>query len=235
MMLVSDAFKRLSYGLLSNLSMSNDGSGEIADNSKNKLVGYMNDALDRLYTRFCLLEREVMLRQYLHITQYHLDKRFAVENPDRPSSNYPYILDLPAEPFSDDAVKILEVYDEAGCRLPLNDADDFTSLFTPYPTTLQVPNPKDGRPLSVRYQAIHPTLEFGAYTTEIKLPAILESPFLTLVAHFVFSHMNSAESTVKGQEHFATYERLCAEIEGKGNAEISGPSTSNKFQVRGFC
>lgn len=234
-MQVTDYFKELSYGLLSNLSMSGEGSGDIVDAQKNRVVGYMNDALMRIYSRFSLRERDVVIRQYRHITQYHLDKRYAMFNDERPEANKPYILDLPAEQFVNDAIKILKVYDEFGQERVLNDSDDPCSLFTPYPTTLQVLAPEEGRPLGVCYQAKHEELPFNLYTTEVELPTVLEEPFKLLIAHYVFSHMNTADSSAKAQEHMLSYETVCLDIEMKGAANIGAPASGRKFEKRGWC
>lgn len=237
MLIVEDVFRTLAQGHLSNLAMATEAEtdGLIREKDRNKLVGYMNTGLLRIYSRFCLLEKVLMMQQYEHITQYHLDKRYAMFNEDRPAENSPYILDLPNEPFLDDAIKILSVYDKEGTELPVNDGNNPLSVFTPYPTTLQVPNPVDETPMSLVYQAAHPKLALNVFNSEIFIPLVLEEALLSFVASQVFSHMNTQEGTAKGQEHLANYELVCAQVEGKSHADISAPDNDEKFSARGFC
>lgn len=234
-MKVDEIFTRLSIGYLSNLSMTTEGSGTINTvNNKNKIIGYINEALTRIYSRFAILEREVLIQQYIHITNYHLDKRFAVNNPDRPVDNFPYILDLPAEPFSDDAIKILVVRDYEGYELPLNDDTRSNSLFTPYPTILQIPNPDVGQIISCVYQALHEKLTFGVFDAEIAIPVVLEEALLSKVASYVYRDIATQESTVKGQEHGLNYESICIEIEQRDHASITSLRNNTKFNRNGF-
>lgn len=233
-MLVQDVFKRLAVNHLSNLSMAEEATGTIRLRDQNKITGYINDALLRIYSRFVLYQRDVLIEQQMHITNYHLDKRYAKNNPDRPATYHPYILDLPNERYQDDAIKILEVFDEYGSALPLNDSDKYGSVFTPYPIILQVPHPKQGRPLAVRYQAAHRKLEYSVLNAEVDIPIVLEAALLSLVASSVYRDMNTQESTVKGQEHFVTFERICAEIDDKDHASITSMSIGKKFEERGF-
>lgn len=233
---ITNAFQTLSYGLLRNLSMSADASGTIVEASRNTVITHMNTALGRIYNRFNLKEKELVIQMYRHITNYHLDRKFAMMNDDRPVGNYPYILDLPAEPFMDDAAKILTVRDDLNRDRPLNDPDKCLAVFTPYPTTLNIPDPTEGRPIFVTYQALHPKLQFGVYDTELELPQLLEDAFFTMVAGLVLSDINTTESNGKAMEHYAAYDAACADIEKQGNASIDSiGSGAAKFHKRGFC
>jgi hypothetical protein len=233
-MKVEDIFRRLSVGHLSNLSLAESGSGNIKADSKNKIIEYINETLQELYSRFALQEREATIMQYMHITQYHLDKRYAENNVQRPVGNIPYIMDLPKEPFSDDAVKILSVVDNCGNYRPLNDDTKANSFFTPYPTTLQVPNPQEGEILTVIYQALHVRLEFGVYNAEVFIPLALEKAFLSYVAGCVFRDIGSENTLIRSQGHFNDYESVCANVEKMGHAAITSVRNRTKFHDRGF-
>jgi hypothetical protein len=234
-MLVSDYFTKLSYGPLSNLSLSGEGAGTIVEAQQNKIIGYLNDGLQRIYTRFTLREREVLIEQHAHITFYHLDKRYAKENLVRPPENIPYILDLPDEPFEDDVLRVLSVVDEFSMeRLNITE-DNVCKVFTPFPNIIQVPFPEQDRPLSVVYQANHRRLEFGVTNAEIFLPAVLEPALVSLVAAQVYSSMNTQESNAKGREHMNDYELLVQGLESKGTTGIEVPPHLQTFEQRGFC
>lgn len=233
-MQVSDLFRSLSFGELSNLSMANEGNGTIKEESKPKLLLYANEALLRLYSRFVIRERDVLIRMYKHITNYHLLPRFAVvAGAAMNVETIRYIRDLPKEPFEQEALMILAVYDSNGSRLPLNDENQPLSVFTPQTNVLQVPVPEDGKYLSVSYQCAHSvlTIDPDAY---IYVPEVLKGAFTAYIAYKVFSHMNTQESTAKAQEHMAVYDGICTELEAKNTLSTSVSNTFSLFEARGF-
>lgn len=233
MLTVNDLFTSLSFGALSNLAMSNEGSGEIRQADQNKVINALNESLRRIYARFALSEKQMMISQYEHITNYHLDKRFAMHNPERLAQHYPYILDLPNEQFNNDVIKIIAVYSDVGRKYHLNNESETYSLFTPSPNILQVPLPKAGEPLSIHYQAAHPTLEYGVKEAEVFIPLVLKDALLARTAYSVYSNMNTQEATVKAAEHLQMYDTSCSEVEDQGWASITD-GHSNKFHQRGF-
>ena len=91
-MKVSELFYRLSVGELSNLSMSNEGSGEIREKDKGKLIVYTNAALKALHKRFVIVTKEVLVETIDHITNYPLKKRYALSS--NANTPYKFIIDL---------------------------------------------------------------------------------------------------------------------------------------------
>lgn len=233
MLTVEELCRQLSYGRFSNLAIGNEGVGTVRESDLNKVISGLNSALTRIYSRFALSEKQVMIVQQAHITNYHLDKRFALCNPERLPEHVPYILDLPNEPFINDAIKIIAVFDSLGSVIAINDETHPFSLFTPSPTTLQIPLPKHDEPMSVQYQAAHPRLEYGVKQTEVIVPLVLEEALLSYTAYSIYSNMNTQESTVKAAEHLQMYEVVCTEVESQGYASIASQG-SNKFTTRGF-
>lgn len=233
MLTVADLFKRLSHGQFSNIALGNTGTGDIRESDTNKVINAMNSALMRLYSRFALSEKEVIIVQYAHITNYHLDKRFAMFNSERLAQHPPYILDLPNEQFNNDAIKILAVSSSIGLPYELDNEANPWSLYRPSPTVLQVPTPKAGEPLSVVYQASHAKLEYGVKQAEVIIPSTMEDALLSRIAYEIYSAMNTQEATVKAAEHLQMYDTICSEIEDQGHASTHN-ATSNKFTQRGF-
>lgn len=234
---VSDLFTRLALGELSNLALA--GSGVISLEKQPTIVMYANEALLRLHTRFLLREKDLILEMRDGTTMYHLLKRFAYsqydeENP--PSEwNMPYIMDLGREPFDEDVIKVLSVYDYQGNQLPLNDSEKSDSVFTPQSLILQVPFTQHKHTLAVSYQARHPIIPSVDYDlVDIVLPECLESALCAYISSKVFMHMNTAESTAKGQEHMMTYESLCQDAVEMDLVMTSTSTTNSKFQKRGF-
>lgn len=235
-MQLSALFRKLSRAELSNLHMSNEGSGQIQTTAIPKLIGYTNDALTTLFSRFKLSEKSVIVEMVAHITQYHLLPKYAESS----ESNEPfhYIKDMMRDRFEGDVIKIVEVYDSLGRRRLLNDPDNRLSVFTPTPTTVQVPLPIEGEALAVNYQANHRMLReegdnvLGQF---IDIPQIFERPLQAYVAYKVYSHMNSEEQKKIASEHFSTFDSICTSIEEEDQANQTTSASQDKLDMRGFA
>ncbi|MEQ1950937.1 hypothetical protein [Mesorhizobium sp. CN2-181] len=234
-MKIADLFRRLSYGQLSNLSISNNGSGEIVEAKHPQMIQYANEALLNLYTRFVLKEKNLLIQQVEGITSYHLERKFAeTSGSDAP---HRYIKDLPDEPFMGDSIRILAVYDEFGRKMRLNDQEDPASLFTPSLNELQIPRPEHGRPLGITYQARHPELDDRPgkiINQEIILPFIFEAPLQNFIGYLTYCHMNGQENIVKGQEYLGAYEAKCVEVEQRDLVNQTFHTSQDKLDDRGF-
>lgn len=234
-MLVSDVLHRLAVGQLSNLALSDatQTPTTIREAEIPKILGYMNDALMLIYTRFSLCEKEVIIKQMLSVNTYQLSSRFSQINNKRQSSDPAYIWDSTLHPFKDDAINIISVRNQYGRIYPLNQEDILGSLFTPFPTTLQIIMPEDGEFLSVVYQARHYEL-INLYDQLLPLNNLFPA-FLSLISYFVYRDMNSVEMSSKAQEHYVFYDAECNKIEAKGHNTITtNNDLSAKFCARGF-
>jgi hypothetical protein len=240
-MLVSELFKKLSVGELSNLAMSGNGngtpmgSGTILAASQPKLINYANEALLKLYSRFVLKENDVLIVLYDYITFYHLLPQFSLcySGPIITGNSVKYILDSPGEQFQDDVIKILTVYNNIGRKLALNDDTDPWSVFTPQAKVLQITSPEHWKMLNVRYQQRHSPLH-GDLDQIIEAPEIIWGALTAYIAYKVFSHMNTAESTAKSQEFEATYEKTCIEIVDGDLVNSSISQTNTRFHKGGW-
>ena len=238
-MKIIDLFARLSYGELSNLSISGEGSGTLVQAKHPQIIQYVNEGLLRLHSRFRLKESDLIIEQVDHITNYHLRIEFA-ESQNNCDVPFPYIKDLPDEPFTGDVIKILEVHDSLGRELVLNDKNDPCSLFLPQPDVLQVPNPIAGVALGIMYQARHPVLRTRPIREEditeqtITIPFYLEGALQAFVASQVYGHMNGQENIAKSQEYLAVSEAICLGVEQNDLANQSISTTNLKFHQRGF-
>lgn len=228
-------FRRLAYGELSNLSI-NKGNGELSEEKHPQIIQYANEGLLRLFSRFVLKERNLILVQSSHVLNYHLKREFA-ESSNSDSVRHRYIKDCAEQPFKEDVIRILAVYDEEGCQLPLNDKEDCRSLFTPQPDVLQVNNPEDDKQLALIYQARHRILNDRTekiMEQEVDLPFFLESALQNYIAYKVYSHMNGPENIMKGQEYLAAYEAICVDVEQRDLVNQSYHTSHNKLEQRGF-
>lgn len=234
-MKIADLFRQLSYGELSNLSISGSGSGIILEEKQPQLVHYLNDGLLAIYTKFLLSEKELVIEQIEHVTKYYFQRKHAETSGSE--NEYLYIKDLPEAPYQDDLIKVLEVYHSNGFRYPLNDVGNPRSLFTPQPNILQIMNPVQGLELSVIYQASHPKVvdeTIPLLDQIIELPIYLENALQLYMAHKVFSHMNGPENIIKGQEYLHAYEAECLEVKDRDLVNQTFHTTHSKLEQRGF-
>lgn len=234
-MKIEDLFRQLSFGELSNLSISDSGSGLIIEAKHPQLIQYLNDGLLALYSRFMLKEKDILIEQVAHIPNYHLKLKYAESTGSKVP--YPYIKDLPDEPFEEDVIRILTVTNAWGEKYTLNDVADADSLFTPQPDVLQVPNPVAGEPLAISYQARHRKLVDDGEDVlfqDIEVPFYLENALRLYVAYKVFSHMNGQENILKSQEYMGTYEATCLDVEARDLVNQTYHTSHRKLEQRGF-
>lgn len=230
-MKIKDLLTELSYGELSNLSIGNSGDGTVETKNVPKLIVHINDALLHIYSHFVLNTKTLILEQIAGVTNYHLIKKFAESYDEVPE---PYIKDTPGEPFLDDVIKVLSVFNEHVREVALNDKGNALSLFTPAPQLLQVPSPRRGMPLYVVYQARHKVLNLTDIEQEIIVPFVLEPALRAFVAHKVFSNMSGQEHLMKSQELGAAYASLIQEADDKDLTNNTTSTTHDKLRERGF-
>lgn len=233
-MQLAELFNQLSLGVLSNLAIGGEGLGTIPAKSQPKLTMHVHNALTALYSRFNLLERELVIRVYDGLYDYPFEKKYA--DMDR-TVGPKFIEDGPENIFTEDVFKVLAVYNNCWEEIVLNDPGDPTSLYTPNSSSLQVPMSTTGDSYHLLYQAKHPKLLWTApvaMAQKILLPEILIPALEAHVAYQVFSPMNGAEHTAKAVEHLGRFEMLCLEVETKDFVTSSLVQTHTKLDDRGF-
>jgi len=231
-MQVSELFRRLSYGELSNLALSGEGSGEIVEAKRPQILQHANDALLRLHSRFFLREGNLLLQQCAGIRHYHLKPENALTTGTETRTHRLFILDSEHMPFRDDVIKIVTVRNHLGHEVTLNDPDGECSMFTPQPQVLQILRPAEGLLVGVDYQARHPVL--AGLDDEIDLPETLEKALTAYIGYLTYSAMNTDTSTAKAQEHLSVYEAVCAEVTGMDLVSSSRSSTNTRFAKGGW-
>ena len=257
MFTLRDLLEDLAFGPLNNLAIGGDGKGVIPAHMEARVLSYINRSLLEMYSKFILVEKEVVIRVMLDRTLYPLRKihadSFYLPGPEwsqpaccctpgsdvtevcRCSNSVPkFIADSLAFPFEEDIIRILHVFDEDGIEVPLNDSSDAYSVFTPAPDVLQIPDPIDRTFFAVNYQARHRVLQPGECHQKIILPLGLKAALEAHVAYQVFSSMNGQEHTAKAQEYYSRYDLLCTDAEYKDLTLTSMTQDNCKLFTRGF-
>ena len=236
-MKVPDLLKQLALGELSNLSMAE--TGVINLDKVPKVIQCVNDALVRLHTKFVLKEKTLIFEMREGQTFYHFKKKFAYSNYDAnnpPASwNKPYILDMNKEPFEEDVIKVLAVFDQLGNKLPLNDLEKCTSVFTPQAKMLQVPSTMPIQMLAVEYQAKPLPIPDDEFTeVEVDIPDCLVQALRYFIGSELYSQMNTQENIMKGQEYLMKYEQACQLAIDMDLVNTSSSTTNTRFEKRGW-
>lgn len=234
-----DLLKDLTYGELSSLKMGEFIPGEYESEPDptryEQLLTHINMGLKEIYKRFFLSSREIYIELHEEISTYMLHDRYAqtnltsVEDPK-------YIMDTAAAPFVNDCLKIEEVYDEAGNKLPMNDITEPLSVYTPTYRTIQVPYPNDDITYAVQYRAMHPrilyTAEIDPSTVDIALPNSLHEALLYYVAARAFRSIGG-ESVVTGNEYYQLFNASCDEVNLQG-LEVQAEPGDWRFDTYGW-
>lgn len=229
-------FQELALVELNNLSMSENGT--IILQKRPQLVVSANEGLLDLHSRFILKEKDVLIEMREALTNYHLLKRYAWSqyNEDNPPNRWdlPYILDMISEPFEEDVIKILSVYNSFGMEIPLNDIENPLSVFTPQGNVLQVPFPIPLQSLSLGYQAKHTPLDHCHCDQEIVLPDVLWPALKAFIAGKTYMNMNTQEMIATGQGHMMNYETACQNAIERDLVNTSSSTTNTRFDKRGW-
>lgn len=226
--------RQLSESELSNTSIGSSGIGVISEGKVSKVLTHINEGILKLYTLFVLDEKDVLVEMRERTIYYHLHPDYSESNWNRAKVDYPYIKDMPEEPFLGDVIKVLSVHRADGYTYPLNDPEQVTSVFTPRANTLQIPHPEHGRLIGIHYQAKHPVLTGDDLESEILLPDVLIEPLRAYVASNVYSHINTQDATYKSREFDAKFRTICEDVINRDLVNSSYSVTNSKFNRRGY-
>ncbi|UYF10868.1 hypothetical protein 12VC501_gene0070 [Vibrio phage 12VC501] len=182
--------------------------GTLDVNNKRKLIACINIGLTELYTRFPLLTRELTLIQIEGKTIYPLRVENTLSNGELPS--YDKYIDYAINyPFTGDLIRVLQVYDEEGNEVRLNDSTACRVVATPAMDVLEVPQPVDGDALFVIYQAKHPKVDES--NINLYLPLHLKPLLLAYVAYRVYSGGTTQEHIMLANTMLQKFELLCTQ------------------------
>lgn len=229
---VSELMSRLAYGELSNLKMGDLGNGSIRAESVPAVLMQINKALKDIFTRFNLLNREVIINTTTTITHYYLRREFALSNTESEQDTL-YLDDSAGDPFDGRVAKILAVYDAFGRQLFMNKHNEPLSVFTPEYDCVQITAGHQAEQFFVVYQALHPVVSLSPDSV-ICIPPSLENSLVLLTASKIFEGIsgpaNASRSAILHQQYEASL--LMAEI--RDTASTSENMSNSKLDAAGF-
>lgn len=199
------------------------------------LISFLNQGLVDLYSKFPLLEKQVIIQQLPQISIYKLTRDFARTNV-RSEQLHRYILDTPYEPFVEDILQITGAYEEHGIEIPLNDEHNPNSWFTPSYNTIQIPNANENETAFITYKAKHPYInpETNEMRTPVEVPPCLEEALFTYIAYKSLVSMGSQDTQAQAQFYLQKYDQLCNTVKELNTLGNYVCPSNLKLRWRGF-
>lgn len=239
----SDILRRLALGELSNLTLvdSKNAPDKIKDKYVPAVLMQLNKAMRDVFTKFLLVQKEIVVNTSSTITHYYLRNEFAASNA-KSTQDPKYLDDSACDRFEDGLVKILEVYDGMGRQLFLNRMDEPLSVFTPQFDCLQITANHQSETFYVIFQALHQQLTMpygdgdnaGDDDVIVAIPPSLEDPLLLLVASKVYGALNGQANTNRALQYEQKYEMALLDIGIRDTASTSENIPNSKLDRAGF-
>lgn len=237
-MILLDIMKDLTYGELQGLKIGNLLAGEAESepdpHQYEQIVSYINLGMTDLYKRFFLRSKEIYVQEHAEISTYLLHSDYSLANTaSTVAESERYIIDTALDPFVDDILKVEEVYDEEGNKIPLNDISEALSIYTPSFRSIQIPYPDDETTVSVQYRANHAkitaTVESEAALIEVAVPNSLYEALL----YFVGSRAHRPINPEKSSDYWQMYKKSVDDVERLG-LEVQGEPGDWRFDDHGW-
>lgn len=235
-MKLTEIFHALEYGELSTQTSLVETVTGVKPEHYKKVISYINLGLTNLHERFNIKLGDVYILMQDGIAEYHLDSKYAFCNPNG-DPNVRYILDSPASPYKDNALKIIEAFTEIGEPLPINDRTEEKSIFTPSQLSIQIPWKINRDVINVVYRASHDHIDLNDYNDvgeiEVDLPRSYLEPLLYFIAYKHFAGVGGQSATPTSLGYYEKYQARCQEIEFNGIPNKDN-SASTDFQRGGW-
>ena len=240
-MKVSDLFEALSVGELNSLSISLDGSGDIDEIQKAKVIYFANQTLTALYTRFPHKIDYVKIVLSGDVHRYYLRNKHAVSNTDLTNTADRYIMDSAADPFEGPISKILSIRDDdAKCGqdrdILINELSAENAVRKLSHDGFRVEKPVEGNVYLIEYQALHPKLSVAEPDDEelIELAPVLHEALTTRIASKVYKAMGNEDAVVKANLLMQDYEDICRRAEADDSLQITVSNNHDKLREGGW-
>lgn len=244
-MKLTELFTSLALGELANSSYVELNQLELNKNQLHRVINAINQGLTLIHTHLPLRHNQIVIQIHDNIGTYYLDSRYAQSNTNSTAA-IKFIMDTALNPFKDDILNILGVFNLEGQQYPLNDQYAIGSLFTPDYNSLMIPlamwknhkvpyNIVDK--LVIVYQADHPKISLNeplSSQMEIHLSPIYQSMLQAYVAHLLHMHIGSEQSINQSNQYFAKFNSLIQTAKEQGIGVITQTGVNIKPILREF-
>ena len=233
-MLLSTIFETLTFGELSQHQLGGKKEGFIAVKDYAEVLSHLQLAITALCIRFPLLTKEVILREIADTTEYKLNSAFSDSVAGTP---FPYIVDTIDNPFLDDVLQIVSIFNKDGEKRVYDDEMNDTSILMLSPDTLKFPVAVAGDLNYIEYKASLPQISIAnddPTGTIVDIPDVLMEPLCSWIGARILSFSNSQEQKNTSAFYFGKYEYRCAEIERRNILRTSTNNGNIKPHLRGY-
>lgn len=232
-MTLSEFFKYLAYGELSQLYVGSGNQGEMPTEDFPKMISHINLGLTQIHTRLPIRHNEVFIVANGGEQRYRLHSDHLVDNAKSSQVKY---LEHGATRFTDNVLKVEQLFNYQGEELPLNDENNKESAFTPRTDTIMFPEPL-AETISVLYRADHPhfPLKAGIDTDAhiIDIPSVCMEPLLNYVTARVLGSRSSGEGVNQGSAYMMKFEQQLQQLELSGLWQKETP-TNLRLEQNGW-
>lgn len=232
-MKLNELMLELATGELSNLAFAK--TGVIEPTAHVKVINAINTALNDIFSRVVLAQKEVLVETLDWKHLYYIRKEHARMDPT--PGFIKYIIDTPTNPFTGDLVKVLGVLNEVGDPLPMNNDEQWASVYIPTFDSVQFNHPGAKQVFAVQYQALHAKLATSGANVleqELRVPPVLMDMVKLKTASTILAPMGGQNETLKAQSLEASYEARHASLVFKNDVGDTGLSTNVKGMLRGY-
>lgn len=238
-MTLEDVFIGLTTGELAQLDIGGREHDGILPDDYKKVIPHVQLGLRDLHTRLPLREREVTIQQYDNMSFYKLDNEYAITNTRQATDGTPkYIMDTPTSRFTNDIIRIEQVFDELGREIPLNKSEVENGAFTPAYNVIQFPQAVGTNAVYITYRADHPPIFLGTTdpsTVEIMIPDYLLQALLFFVASRMFHTVTGQDTLGIAEMYRAKYLEEIALVEKHNTLRDNNPNYNYNIRNRGWA
>lgn len=223
MIYLQKVFDDLAHGEFSNIKIGQSQLGTLTEADYPRIISAINLGLIELYKRFKLKEKDCSIYPYSGILIYYLRNEHIGAIGGLTDSLY-LVSGNATDPFNDDLIKVLEVYDSLGDEVPLNDSGyPDKGVFTPTQDTIKISSDNTLERIDLVYLAYHPeivlTNSFNPKTYKLYFPDFILDALLNFTASRVFKGKTSKAAEGETQlsvTFLQQYENACRKITDYG-------------------
>lgn len=247
-MTLGELLETLANGELRFEGLVSEGETISADH-RGRLIGYINQGLTRIYTRFTHETDFLTLELDETIHKYWIHPLHAVTDATVGNTRTRYIKDSVDEPFDGKFIRMISLteqdpeqdgnklgYQQDDLNILINERQrDIDRVKTLAYNKLYFRSPVQGRLLTLEYQKNHEKMLIDSDDeTEITLFPTLEEALISFIAGKTFISIGGEENQVRGQAFFQEYERVCRLLEAEDMLQNSSTDVTTKLEDRGF-
>lgn len=235
-MKVEEILDLLAFGELAQTQIGgNEADAEVDNTRYRELIPALNAGLTALHSRFELRLESVSLIQKQGVQTYELDNKHAYSNTE--SAETRYIVDTAANPFKDNVIRILQIYDACDKLVYINDPSHCNSVYCPTYNSIEFPHVCEDALYRVVYKAKPKKLSYDVEDVgaqEFSLPPAYLNALLSYMAYRYYLNRSGLDGVRQSDSYYVKYENECLRLENKQAVNRVTSSTSNAFEDMGW-